>query len=119
MAKMYLESNNAGYDILITDENGRWWYANTDDGKYGDADLYDFDGCDTEAERVEKALANLRREINRGTYNAEDWIEDFGRDNEPVEVYDGKMGIDEIDNVVNYYSDGTPIGHDDFDWYEV
>ena len=119
MAKMYLESNNAGLDILITDENGNWWYSEIDNrGYYGDAEIY----CDgeTEEERINAALENLRREISNGTtYSADDYIEEVACNESPNPYYDGKMTIDEIDNVCNYNNDGTPIDHDNIIWYEV
>lgn len=120
MAKMYLEDNNAGMDILITDENGHWWYSNIDsNGFYGDAEIY----CDGE-DPINEALENLRREINEGsTYSAEDWIEEYGNVEQPEPRYDGKMTIDDIDVVCNYelnsFGDLVPMGHDETEWYEV
>lgn len=121
MAKMYLEINNGGYDILITDENGHWYYSELTNGYYGDANVY----CngETEEERVNAALENLRREIAGNTYSAEEWLDDYADSVEPVKSYDGKMSIDEIDNVVNYeynsFGDLVPINHDIIEWYEV
>lgn len=122
MAKMYLEINNGGYDILITDENGHWWYSELTNGYYGDANVY----CDgeTEEERISAALENLRREIAGGTtYSADDYIEEVACNESPNQYYDGKMSIDEIDNVVNYetnsFGDLVPINHDVTEWYEV
>ena len=115
MAKMYLEENNSGRDILITDENGKWFYSSLDNGFYGEVDVYEG--------TVEEAVNNLRNSISEGnTYSAEDWLYDYAEDHEPV--YDGCMTIDDIDEEENYITDiysgdRHPLDHDITTWYEV
>lgn len=124
MAKMFLEDNNAGREILITDEQGKWWYAPSG-WTYGDADLYPH--AETNEEEINIVIDNLRREIANGTtYSAQDFIDDMNDEESAeriVEQYSGAMTIDEIDNYVNYtyntFGDHVRIGHDESCWYEI
>lgn len=124
MAKMYLEENNAGVEILITDEKGRWFYAPSG-STYGDADLYP--DAEDSIERINKVLDNLRTEIAKGTtYNAEEFLDDMNEEEmeeREVKEFKGFMSIDDVDNYENYttnsFGDSVRLGHDEKVWYEV
>lgn len=129
MAKMYLESNNAGLEVLITDEKGRWFYAPSG-STYGDADLYP-DAEDSD-DAFMKALYNIRTEIAKGTtYNAEEFLDDMNEEEmeeREVKEYKGCMNIGEVDEIVNYTTDYNTditgntkvrLGHDESFWVEV
>ena len=119
MAKIYLESNNAGRSLLITDENGRWLYIDTDmNGYIGDVDFYptDEDGVGLSDESFAEYLKS-EIERNERIYDAEDFEDEFF--NEDAEyVYKDCMTIDDIDNIVNY-KNGIRKQCDDTKWWEV
>ena len=125
MNKMYLEDNNAGRVILVTD--GVHWYAwdGAPSGYVGDIDLYrectDEDG--NEIECTDEQIANdIRKGIKTGAiYSADDFITENDADElseREIEYYHG-MTIDDIDRRENYTSDGYPLGHDITSWIEI
>lgn len=125
MNKMYLENNNAGRVILVTD--GVHWYAwdGAPSGYVGDIDLYRqyIDENGEEIECTDEQIANdIREGIKAGAiYSADDFIIENNADElaeHEIENYHG-MTIDDIDRRVNYTSDGYPLGHDITSWIEI
>lgn len=119
MTKMYLESNNAGRELLVTDGKGRWKYFDTDmNGYIGDVDFYPTD--DDDIELTDEAFAEyLKEEIKREhIYDAESFIDEYFYDEDAEFVYEGCMTIDDVDNIVNY-KNGMRLGHDEVAWWEV
>lgn len=124
MAKMYLEINNGGKDILVTDEHGHWYYAPVG-SNFGEVDLYpDAESFDDEVKNV---LYHLRREIEAGTtYGAQDVLDDMSDEEKAereVEAYHGCKSIDDVDyytnTLDNSFGDRVRLGHDESYWFEV
>lgn len=125
MTKMYLEHNNAGREILVTD--GVHWYAwdGAPSGYVGDIDLYrtytDESGDEIEC-TDEQIVDDIREGIKTGAvYSADDFISENDADElatHEIADYFG-MTIDDIDRRVNYTSDGYPLGHDITSWSEI
>ena len=124
MAKMFLEINNGGKDILVTDEQGHWFYAPVG-SNFGEVDLYpDAESFD---EEVQNVLYHLRREIEAGTtYDAQDVLDDMNdeeRAEREVEAYHGFKSIDDVDEYQNFtttsFGDRVRLDHDESYWFEV
>lgn len=121
MKKMYLESNNGGYGILVTGGE-RWYYWDesqlpvTLNGK-------DEDGRLDDNENVKIILKAIE---SGDMYDVDDWLDEFSNEElEPhyISAYDG-LDIEGIDNLENYktdlYSgDRHPLGHDTTSWIEI
>lgn len=124
MAKMFLEINNGGKDILVTDENGHWYYAPTD-SNFGNVDLYP--DAESFEDEVMLVLYTLRCEIKAGTtYGAQDVLDNMSdeeKEEREVKVYEGFMSIDDVDYYENYiknsFGDRVRRCCDDTLWLEV
>lgn len=124
MAKMFLEINNGGKDILVTDEQGHWYYALVG-SNFGEVDLYP--DAESFEDEVMHVLYSLRREIKAGTtYGAQDVLDDMNDDERAereVEAYHGFKSIDDVDeyenNTFNSFGDLVRLGHDESYWFEV
>lgn len=124
MAKMYLEINNGGKDILVTDEQGHWYYASTET-TFGEVDLYP--ECESFPDEVMHVLYTLRREIKAGTtYGAQDVLDDMNdeeRAEREIAVFHGFQTINDVDGYVNFtynsFGDRVRLGHDEAFWLEV
>lgn len=104
MIKMYIEYNNGGNGILLTDGN-QWIYLDA-------AEIT----ADISAE--ETAAENVRNAIENGDlYGAEDLWEELFDEEHHITDYDG-MTLDDIDTAVNY-EDGMPKNHDVTTWEEI
>lgn len=125
MAKMYLEINKAGKDILITDENGYWCYAPTEDLHFGKVNLYP--NAKSFEDEVMYVLYMLRREIKAGTtYSAQDVLDNMSdeeREESEIAAYHGFKSIDDVNNHENFErsSSGDRVRRrcDDTLWLEV
>lgn len=113
--KMYLQSDNGGYGVLIQDiENGKWYY-------WSDYHLpIDLDG---ETDEVNAAM--IRTAIENGDmYDADDFVsETDDTDEHEISAYDG-LSLDDIDRLENYeqdpYSgDVHPKNHDTTYWTAI
>ena len=115
-AKMYIEENNGGKDILITDGEGKWYYIGAM-SHYGDIDLYeeDEDGCDKPIEEIAK---NLRNYIAEGADNVYDLLGEYGNEEYECIKYRGCLSIEEIDRICNYIDD-MPSNVDVTRWIEI
>lgn len=124
MAKMYLEINNGGKDILVTDEQGNWYYAPVG-SNFGNVDLYP--DAESFPDEVMNVLYSLRREIKAGTtYGAQDVLDDMNdevRAEREVTVFHGFKSIDDVDEyentTFNSFGDRVRLGHDESYWFEV
>lgn len=124
MAKMFLEINNGGKDILVTDEHGHWYYAPVG-SNFGGVDLYP--AAESFEDEVMHVLYMLRREIKAGTtYGAQDVLDDMDDEEKTareVEAYHGCKSIDDVDYHVNFldncFGDHVRLGHDETYWLEV
>lgn len=125
MAKMYLEINNGGKDILVTDEQGHWYYAPTESTYFCNVDLYPH--TESFPDEVMHVLYMLRREIKAGTtHGAQDVLDDMNDDERAereIAVFHGLQTIDDVDKYVNFiYTDaGDHVrrAHDEAFWLEV
>lgn len=91
MSKMYLQSDNGGYGLLITDERGAWWYW----GEYAlpvhlnerdeDNNLND----ELNAEKIRKAITDGE------LYDADDFVSECD-DEHHIKEYTGLMSIDAV-----------------------
>ena len=107
-AKMYLQHDNGGKSILITDGNGQWYSFNTGgNGYYGTVDLYatNDDGEDLSdediAERLSEAMQkgeiySPREMLFEIQYEADLYI---------INEYVGCKSISDIESIVNYEKD--------------
>lgn len=91
MSKMYLQHDNGGYGLLITDERGAWWY-------WGEYDLPvslnegDEDGNLSDELNAEK----IRRAIADGSlYDANDFVSECD-DEHYISAYDGMQDINAV-----------------------
>lgn len=124
MAKMFLEINNGGKDILVTDEHGHWYYAPVG-SNFGNVDLYP--DAESFEDEVMHVLYMLRREIKAGTtYGAQDVLDDMSdeeREEREIEAYHGFKSIDDVDDYENFtsplFGDRVRLGHDETYWFEV
>ena len=124
MAKMYLEINNGGKDILVTDEHGHWYYAPVG-ANFGEVDIYP--DAESYEEEIENVLYHLRKEIEAGTtYGAQDFLDDMNdeeRAEREVKAFHGFQTIDEVDDYENFtdnsFGDHVRLGHDESYWFEV
>lgn len=116
MAKMFLAVYNGGRDILITDEQGHWYYTGTSvGGYYGEANL--FPPADDPDDSIQQAVANLTNAIIFGTtYGAEEWLNAYPEEEREylVEQYEGCKNILEVAGIEN---DGRSCDHTYF--YEI
>ena len=114
-AKMYVEDNAGGRDILLTDGT-RWWYPElAPTGYFGDVDIYGPSNIDGTARELRLAIRNGERwtpedMVDEVVGGLSGWTE--------IDEYRG-MTIEDIDSQVNYNDDGTPKGHDETIWVEV
>lgn len=114
-AKMYVEDNAGGRDILLTDGN-HWWYADlAPTGYLGDVDVYGPGNIDGTARDIRTAIRNGEmwtpdEMVDEVVGGLSGWTE--------IADYQG-MTIEDIDSLVNYNEDGTPKGHDETTWIEV
>lgn len=110
MSKMYLQSDNGGYGLLITDGAGHWYYWQENDlpvsldARDEDGDLND----ELNAEKIRAAVAD------GDLYDAEDFISECDNDQiraeHIIDAYDGMTDI----NAVSAYENGDR----DFDFTE-
>jgi len=118
MNRMYLEINNAGRCLLVT--NGANWYniEPTSNGFIGDIDIYADDLND------EEIAESIRQGTTSGAiYNADEMIEDACNEDNEISEYYG-MTLPDIDRLVNYEDDLTsgdifPKTHDKISWIEI
>ena len=92
MTKMYLQSDNGGYGVLITDGN-KWYY-------WSEYHLPVSLEADTDEENVEIIRKAI---LNGDIYDADDFITEFNdeeRAEHYISAYDG-MNIEEIDTKEN------------------
>lgn len=91
MSKMYLQSDNGGYGLLITDERGAWWYWS----EYGlpiclnERDEADRLSDELNAEKIRRAIAN------GDLYDADDFVSECD-DEHHIKEYTGLMNIDAV-----------------------
>lgn len=124
MAKMFLEINNCGKDILVTDEHGHWYYMSTG-STFGNVNLYP--DAESFPDEVMHVLYMLRREIKAGTtYGAQDVLDNMNDDEraeQEVTVFHGLQTIDDVDKYVNFiYTDSCDHvrrAYDEAFWLEV
>lgn len=91
MSKIYLQSDNGGYGLLITDERGAWWYW----GEYGlPVDLNERDEDDRLNDKLN--VEKIRRAIADGElYAADDFVSECD-DEHRIKEYTGLMSIDAV-----------------------
>ena len=96
MSKMYLQSDNGGYGLLITDERGAWWY-------WPENDLSVRLNARDEDDRLSDNLnaEKIRRAIADGVlYDADEYVSEC--ENEQISsghyigAYDGMRDIDAV-----------------------
>lgn len=107
MSKMYLQSDNGGYGLLITDGTGHWYYwqenelpvtldARDEDGRLSD---------ELNAAIIREAIANYEM------YNADEFISEYEDEyGHYISAYDGMTDI----NAVSAYENNDR----DFDFTE-
>lgn len=104
MIKMYVEFNNGGSCLLLT--NGTSWM------------YLDATEIVPDISEEETAAENIRNAIKNGDlYDAEDLWEELFDEEHHITDYDG-MTLDDIDTAVNY-EDGMPKNHDCTSWEEI
>lgn len=104
MIKMYIEYNNGGSCLLLTDGT-RWMYLDATE-------------IVPDISEEETAAENVKNAIESGDlYGAEDLWEECFDDEHHISEYDG-LTLDEIDTAVNY-ENGMPKGHDCTTWEEI
>lgn len=96
MNKMYLQSDNGGYGILIQDTKSRKWYY------WSEYHL----PVDLNGETDEENAAIIRAAIENGDmYDADDFITDAeDTDEHEIAAYEG-LSLDDIDRMENYEQD--------------
>lgn len=128
MAKMYLQVDNSGRCLLITDELGNWYHIEPNsNGMIGGADIYP--EADTEDKELFYALWNIRHAIKKGDlYNADEFIEEYGitddcgnsgENNRFLALKYAGYAFEDIDRVCNYNKDGTPKSCHTVSWEEI
>jgi hypothetical protein len=107
--RVFVQDDNGGRGILITDGSD-WWYTDcAPDGMYGDVDILEGSS--------ESVAQKLRAAYESGEIGFDP---DYGF--RRVDEYSGYT-LDDIDDLANYetnsFGDRVPIGHDNTSWVEV
>lgn len=91
MSKMYLQSDNGGYGLLVTDERGAWWYWS----EYAlpiclnERDEDDRLNDELNVEKIRKAIADGE------LYDADEFVSECD-DEHHIKAYTGLMNIDAV-----------------------
>ena len=104
--KMYLQSDNSGYGILVLDgAHSKWYY-------WGESEI----PAELNAETDEENAEIIRQAIVNGMFDADDFMNELNEDElaeHYIPAYDG-MSIEEVDSYENSNRDC-----DHTDWVEI
>lgn len=124
-ACMYLQRDNGDGGLLISDENGNWYYFNASE-IIPHSIIYPKKAliADNETDKINAMIESIRSAIETGDlYSAEDFISEYENDEKYlVKEYEGLTiaDIDELENYeTTYCGDRVPRNHDVVSWYKI